>query len=89
MLLKVILKDKYTNYESALSELKLETLFKRREMLCLKFAKKSLKLQSFKNMFPLNKKSHCMIKEEEKRLLRIMQTQNVILSHQFHVCKSF
>ena len=35
----VILKDKYTNYESALSELKLETLFKRREMLCLKFAK--------------------------------------------------
>jgi len=52
--LKVILKDKYTDYESVLSELKLKTLFKRREMLCLKFAKKCLKLQNFKNMFPLN-----------------------------------
>ena len=69
MLLKVILKDKYTNYESALSELKLETLFKRRDMLCLKFAKKSLKLQNFNNMFPLNKKSHCMIKRRGKKIV--------------------
>ena len=46
--LKVILKHKYKDYETALKELKLETLYKRRESLCLKFAKKSLKLNNFK-----------------------------------------
>ena len=56
-------------YESALSDLKLETLFKRREMLCLKFAKKCLKLHNFKNMFPLNKKYHCMIKRRGKKFV--------------------
>ena len=32
--LKVILKEKYTDYNSAFKELKLETLSKRREVLC-------------------------------------------------------
>ena len=50
--LKVILKHKYKDYETALKELKLETLYKRRESLCLKFAKKSLKLNNFKKNVP-------------------------------------
>ena len=36
----VILKDQYKNYKSALIQLKLESLSKRREILFLKFAKK-------------------------------------------------
>ena len=66
--LKVILKERYTNYDSALKVLNLESLSKRREMLCLRFAKKSLKLQNFKKMFPLNnKKLHCMKQRREKK----------------------
>ena len=38
--LKIILKERYKDYESALKDLNLESLSKRREMLCLKFAKK-------------------------------------------------
>ena len=48
---KVILKEKYKDYSSALSELNLETLSKRREMLCLRFAKKCLKLDKLKICF--------------------------------------
>ena len=51
--LKVVLKERYTDYKSALNELNLESLSKRREILCLRFANKSLKLQNFKNLFPL------------------------------------
>ena len=66
--LKIILKERYKDYESALKDLNLESLSKRREMLCLKFAKKSLKLQNFKNMFPLNnKKLHIMKQRKEKK----------------------
>ena len=35
---KVILKDKYKDYKSALNELNLQTLSRRREILCLRFA---------------------------------------------------
>ena len=45
--LKVILKDKYINYDKALRLLDLESLHVRRERLCLKFAKKCLKLENF------------------------------------------
>ena len=37
---KVILRDKYTNYTQGLKYLKMETLDERRRQLCLKFAKK-------------------------------------------------
>ena len=51
---KVILKDRYTSYEMALDTLKLKNLKSRREDLCLRFAKKALKLEKTKTMFPLN-----------------------------------
>ena len=58
--LKVILKEKYKDYKSALSDLNLEFLSDRRENLGLRFAKKCLKLQKFKKMFPHSKKFHAM-----------------------------
>ena len=67
--LKVILKDKYKDYKSALNELNLQTLSRRREILCLRFAKKSLKLENFKKLFPLNKKRHCMEKRKGRRFI--------------------
>ena len=51
--LKVILKDKYVNYHKALRLLDLESLHVRRERLCLKFAKKCLKLKNYKKLFPV------------------------------------
>jgi len=45
--LKVILKDKYGEYKSALRKLNIESLFDRRELLCLKFAKKRFKASKF------------------------------------------
>ena len=60
--LKVILKDKYRDYNSALKQLNIESLFDRRESLCLKFARKGLKLEQFKKMFPIQKPLHNMEK---------------------------
>ena len=58
--LKIILKENYKNYQHALNLLELESLENRREFLCLKFAKKSLKNKKMKSVFIPNIKSHEM-----------------------------
>ena len=55
-----ILQDRYTNYESALHDLKLETLYARREKLLLNFGKKCTLLPQTRHLFPLNNKEHNM-----------------------------
>ena len=63
--LKIILKSHYNNYEDALKILKLDTLDKRREMLCLKFAKNCLKNEKMKKLFPLQTHQHNMKKRSQ------------------------
>ena len=58
--LKIILGLRYKSYENALDILELETLEKRRDKLCLNFARKASKHPKCKNMFPLNEKMHKM-----------------------------
>ena len=58
--LKIILKQNYKNYNHALTILELDTLYDRREQLCLNFALKCLKHPRFKDMFPINEKQHEM-----------------------------
>ena len=41
-------------YKNGLKFLKLDTLEKRRELLCLRFAKKCVKTEKVNNLFPLN-----------------------------------
>ena len=53
--LKLILGNKYENYEKALETLNLEKLNERRERLCLVFAKKCLQNEKTADMFPKNK----------------------------------
>ena len=65
--LKVILKEKYKDYKSALSDLNLQSLSDRRENLCLRFAKKSLKLLNFKKLFPHSKKFHVMNQRKRRK----------------------
>ena len=54
--LSIILGENYASYKSALKQLKLETLFSRRQTLCKKFAKKSLKHAKFSKWFKPNRK---------------------------------
>ena len=55
---KIILKDSYSSYESALRSLALQPLSDRRLMLCKRFAKKCLKNEKSRDMFPLNTGKH-------------------------------
>ena len=52
--LKIILRDQYTSYESALQLVNLKTLGERRSNLCLTFAKKCIKNEKTSDIFPLN-----------------------------------
>ena len=58
--LKIILKENYKSYENALEILDLDNLAKRREMLCLSFAKKCLKNEKMRQYFSKNLKIHQM-----------------------------
>ena len=53
--MKLILKDKYVDYKKALKSVNLDSLYERRERLCLRFAKKCLKDENFKKTFSFEK----------------------------------
>ena len=55
-----MLGNNYINYKDGLKKLKIENLFKRREEICLNFAKKCLKNEKLKNIFPKKLKLHKM-----------------------------
>ena len=59
-LAKLILREKYKNYDNALLLLNLDTLEKRRQDLCLKFAKTGIKNDTLSDLFPMNEKKHKM-----------------------------
>ena len=63
--LRIILNNKYINYNDALEKLDLETLEERRNFLCLKFSKNSHNSEKTQKMFPLNKKKQNTIKGEK------------------------
>ena len=65
--LKIILQEKYSSYEKALTILDLETLEERREILCIEFAKKCLKSDKMKQLFTKNSKIHPMETRNEER----------------------
>ena len=58
--INIMLKNNQTNYDEALKEIDLEKLSARRETLCLKFAKKSLKNPKMEGLFKENSKIHHM-----------------------------
>ena len=61
-----MLGSNYTNYEDALMKADLQTLKERREEIRLSFAKKCLKNDKTKHMFPENIKSHEMLSRKEE-----------------------
>ena len=63
---KVILKNKYTNYNKGLKSLNIVYLDERRRQLCLKFAKKCFKIDKVKGMLKRKKNIHNMQKRSSK-----------------------
>ena len=57
---KIMLGEKYTDYENGLLKVDLDKLSERRENLCLKFAKNCLKSEKTKDLFKMNEKTHNM-----------------------------
>ena len=58
--IRIICGKKYESYSQTLKELGMTTLSERRENLCLKFAKKSLRTENFGHLFPIRTKRHLM-----------------------------
>ena len=57
---KIILRNKWKTYKSALNRLELKTLVERREELCLNFAIKCTQNSKLTTMFPKNSRNHQM-----------------------------
>ena len=58
--IRIIIGHGYDSYSQTLKFLNIDTLFERREKLCLRFAKRSLNVENFKHLFPLYKNEHKM-----------------------------
>ena len=71
---KIILGKSYDNYSDGLKSLKLDSLKKRREKICLKFAKNCIQNDKVRNMFPRNKKKHGM-KTRSPNVFQIQKTK--------------
>ena len=65
--LRLIFKENYIDYKTALKTLNIETLYDRRKKLCLKFARKCLKNENLKKLFPYRKSNHLMDKRKTEK----------------------
>ena len=74
--LRIILKDLYFGYESALKKVGLETLDERREELCLSFAKSCTKTSNNGKMFPLNR-TEIQTRTKEKYVVQHASTDRL------------
>ena len=87
---KLVLKEKYTNYQHALIKLNLQSLETRRNMLCETFAEKGIKNKTLNDLFPpkihnhnmkirkLNKYSVFPAKKERTKKSSIIYMQNLL-----------
>jgi hypothetical protein len=79
--LRIILKENYIGYTEALEKTKLATLVKRREKLCLNFAKKCVQNEKTQHMFPLNPSTHSMpTRHHEKFKVQHSRTERLAKS---------
>ena len=75
---RVILKTKHVTYKEGLKQLKIETLEKRREILCLRFANNCLTNSKVINFFPKKEKVHKMRKRKELKF--VVNKTNTLLA---------
>ena len=78
---KIILGKQYKTYEEALEKIDLQPLNERRDELCLNFAKKCLKSEKVKGIFPVNEKSHQMdLRNTEQYVVKHANTERLKMS---------
>ena len=65
--IRIIIGKPYESYTQALQKLDMMKLSERRNLICLKFAKNSLKLQNFRKLFPMHKNSHNMATRQHEQ----------------------
>ena len=72
---------KYISYEDGLKNLNLEKLEKRRENICLKFAKNCLRTEKAKGIFKIKKSEHKMEKRKkrpfEEKMIKTKRYENL------------
>ena len=84
---KLVLRDKYTTYESALIELNLENLKTQRTKLMMKFGKSGIDSGNLKGMFRLRNTTYNMeIRQPEKYRTTKAHTESYCI-HEFFFCK--
>ena len=66
--LKILLKNKYTNYQNALNTLNLLTLDERREQLLFELSKKCCKNPKMTTLFSQNRKIHPMDTRKQEKI---------------------
>ena len=76
--MKVIQGDNYNDYDQSLEEFGLDTLDERREIICLKFARKCVKSELFNHWFP--RKSRANTRSEEPFLRPAWKTNRYLTS---------
>ena len=78
---KLVLRDRYVNYENALQILNLVKLEERRADLCLNLAKAGIKLKKMDDLFPVNTKQHNMnTRETEMYKVKFANTERLKMS---------
>ena len=74
---KLVLREKYKDYENALLILNLDSLQKRRHNMCLKFAKSGIKNGKLNDLFPVNEKTHKMKTRDDKYKVQFANTDRL------------
>ena len=77
---RVILDSEYSDYETALEVLNLDKLCYRRNQLCLRFAKKCIKFDQTKDMFPLNPPNQCNTRDSDKYRVKFASKDRLLTS---------
>ena len=78
---QIILGKQHKTYEEALEKIDLQPLNERRDELCLNFAKKCLKSEKVRDMFPVNEKSHKMdLRKTEQYVVNHANTERLKMS---------
>ena len=72
---KLVLRERYRDYDNALIILNLDSLQIRRQEMCLKFAKSGIKNGKLNDLFPINNKIHKMkTREDDKYQVQFANT---------------
>ena len=90
MFAKLVFKNKYQNYETALLQPNLQTLTQRQKELSLNFAKQCIKNEKLSNIFPKNEKHDIKTRNQEKykvlnvNINRLRDSAVIQMQHQLY-----